>query len=1078
MQWWVFIVSCLLLQASSGNDLFYPYGRGKGDVSAPINDDGSSPEIPISTLFPFFDHQHDHLIVNTNGVISFLSTVSTFTPDPFPLDGDRRLVAAFWGDVDTRKGGVVLYRESTDPVILKRASLEIRTYFPKFFRFQATWVFIATWDHVAFYGCTNCEKRNTFQEVLITNGQHSFTIFNYGDIEWTTGTASGGDAESGLGGTPAQVGFNAGDGKVFYVVNASRTPDIINITYMSNINIPGKFAFRIDSAQIGNGGCSSTGTLTIAPRYGPMLGGQYLVVGGPCINPNDDIQIKYSPMMTSFPCQHMSSYSAVCITPMFNTTGDIQVTLSIENSNAEVHHHRGIYTIVNPAIFNSTVRRHLPHEWFSGRQYNISWDPLAFELKESNRIHIHLFALKEHGYNDLKWEKTILHENIEKEVSLFALNLQSDGHLAAIRVTSAVQTDVAIPERGLWTDIFAVVPSHQQSRQFCYNWIRTELRLPPVPTDDTPPCPCTLQQALMDTVRYQPDPDCNSVTRSRDADLNCLYRANARHCVRLSEPGLRGKDNVCCYGTSGNLLDSRVEEGGTLQRYHYLGGRDAVPYVTNLYYDVLPFLHCCRYFGPVSDRGKRGVSLYSECQDYIRFRNISSCYNYVPPRPAGARGDPHLKTLDGLEYSFNGVGEFHFILSKNASFESQIRFERAKNTQGGLVDASVCTAFVAEVTNSTDRVEVRLNPIRTADVIINSHAQDFTDVSWLRYRGKLSGLLGDFDGEPGNDLRLPNGTILDSNTTEETIYRIYNSAWRITRSESLFSYPVGKNYSDYNGAQQRSFVPMFKASLLSSASPEERELCGNNTDCLFDFNVTGSRVIAIATRAFSVELEEAEDAAVIVLSCPILPSTTHGIWVANNTMENATAVFYCNMGYRQLRSCGKPICRNGIWQNLQRCSCEEIPTVSPSSTIQTGQATPLSTTPKDNAQLLRSISSLSDKIQMMWITMGTGVLFIVVVVLITSLVICFKTGSRGRYADHDKHTVSSSRSSSNPRRLPRSHDSIMTKTSHVSSNNTGNSRGGLPRYDVYDNRAFAVSEAGPRSAEHPSGRHQPYGVLY
>ena len=54
------------------------------------------------------------------------------------------------------------------------------------------------------------------------------------------------------------------------------------------------------------------------------------------------------------------------------------------------------------------------------------------------------FIFKEHGYNDLKWEKTVLHENIEKEVSLFALNLQSDGHLAAIRVTSAVQTDVAM----------------------------------------------------------------------------------------------------------------------------------------------------------------------------------------------------------------------------------------------------------------------------------------------------------------------------------------------------------------------------------------------------------------------------------------------------------------------------------------------------------------------------------------------------------------------------------------------------------------------------------------------------------
>ena len=45
---------------------------------------------------------------------------------------------------------------------------------------------------------------NTFQIVLVTNGRQSFTIFNYGDITWTTGEASGG--ESGKGGTEAQVG--------------------------------------------------------------------------------------------------------------------------------------------------------------------------------------------------------------------------------------------------------------------------------------------------------------------------------------------------------------------------------------------------------------------------------------------------------------------------------------------------------------------------------------------------------------------------------------------------------------------------------------------------------------------------------------------------------------------------------------------------------------------------------------------------------------------------------------------------------------------------------------------------------
>lgn len=101
----------------------------------------------------------------------------------------------------------------------------------------------------------------------------------------------------------------------------------------------------------------------------------------------------------------------------------------------------------------------------------------------------------------------------------------------------------------------------------------------------------------------------------------------------LSFISFLGKDNVCCYSNSGSLLDSRVEEGGTLQRYHYLGSDGVIPYITNFYYDVLPFLHCCRYFGHVTDLGHRGVTLFSECQTYTKFRNISSCYNYVPPRP-------------------------------------------------------------------------------------------------------------------------------------------------------------------------------------------------------------------------------------------------------------------------------------------------------------------------------------------------------------------------------------------------------------------------------------------------------------
>jgi hypothetical protein len=53
---------------------------------------------------------------------------------------------------------------------------------------------------------------------------------------------------------------------------------------------------------------------------------------------------------------------------------------------------------------------------------------------------------------------------------------------------------------------------------------------------------------------------------------------------------------------------------------------------------------------------------------------------------AGANGDPHIKTLDGFAYNFNGLGEFVFMVSKNTSFESQIRFEQAKSSDGKGAD--------------------------------------------------------------------------------------------------------------------------------------------------------------------------------------------------------------------------------------------------------------------------------------------------------------------------------------------------------------------------------------------------------
>lgn len=85
---------------------------------------------------------------------------------------------------------------------------------------------------------------------MITDGRRSFVIFLYadGEIQWTTGDASGGT--NGLGGTEAQVGFNAGDGIRFTSVPGSQTPAIINIDTTSNVGNPGVWIFQVDADEV------------------------------------------------------------------------------------------------------------------------------------------------------------------------------------------------------------------------------------------------------------------------------------------------------------------------------------------------------------------------------------------------------------------------------------------------------------------------------------------------------------------------------------------------------------------------------------------------------------------------------------------------------------------------------------------------------------------------------------------------------------------------------------------------------------------------------------------------------------
>ncbi|CAL8305053.1 alpha-tectorin [Gadus morhua] len=250
----------IFAQIRAGNqDIMYPYGPGR-DQETPKMDDGSSAEVVLLLPFVFFNGPYRSIYVNNNGVISFNVQVSQFTPEAFPLSDSRSFIAPLWADVHNGIRGDVYYRETVEPEILERATQDIRKYFKNISGFTAAWAFIATWHQVTFYGGSQTTPVNTFQCVLVSDGATSFSIFNYGEVLWSTGTASGGDPLTGLGGTTAQSGFNGGDIGHFFNLPGSRSNDVVNIEQTTNVNVPGRWVFRVDTELIDPAnGCSYNG---------------------------------------------------------------------------------------------------------------------------------------------------------------------------------------------------------------------------------------------------------------------------------------------------------------------------------------------------------------------------------------------------------------------------------------------------------------------------------------------------------------------------------------------------------------------------------------------------------------------------------------------------------------------------------------------------------------------------------------------------------------------------------------------------------------------------------------------------
>jgi hypothetical protein len=221
--------------------------EGYGTECLSPNDDGSSAAIDLTPAFPagveLFGARHTVAYVNTNGNITFSGPLSDFTPDAFPV-ANQPMIAPYWADVDIRgascsgSGGAAGCANPTTNGVWW--SLEPGRM-------------VVTWDQVGYFSCDD-SKKMTFQ-LILSEARYcgvagDFDVeFRYTQCEWETGDAS--DGVGGFGGTPAQVGFDAGNETDFVSIMGSRMDGISRVVCdESNVGVQGVWRFRIRRGMV------------------------------------------------------------------------------------------------------------------------------------------------------------------------------------------------------------------------------------------------------------------------------------------------------------------------------------------------------------------------------------------------------------------------------------------------------------------------------------------------------------------------------------------------------------------------------------------------------------------------------------------------------------------------------------------------------------------------------------------------------------------------------------------------------------------------------------------------------------
>ena len=893
---------------------FYPFGTAVRDLSLRRVDD-SFESISIMFDFPFFGNIYRQLFISTNGIITFGGGTSVYVPRPFPLS-DLQGVAAYWTDSDPSRGGNIFYRKEFSPNILKQITDDVRSRFVQHSGFSSSWALVVTFSNVSAFGCgtgngctSACSAVVNHQTILTSDGINSFAIFLYNRLDYTAGVASCS--------AYAQIGFNAGDGKRFYLVPSSNTPNIPNVALAdSNVGIPSKWMFSIGEDI--SGVCNIQGLLAINPRKVFYFGNQDILITGPCFTANETrLTVYFDHVPVN--CEVLGGFQMNCSVPLLDRTGRISVVFHYQNM---IFNSFLISTGLEDDLLTDAVITTV--ETDPDAKFTMRWNPALLGNLTSLTIRGYQvdISIDSNGNVETVKNTAVVYTDIsnigqaELTPNIYPRSRRSSGGQLIRQMMLLVgRTTVSVPVLvgfGLSQLYCSTWYSLQPSQQDMKKIVDEVARRSPCPPGVSPDFPTQMPN-------FKIDDSCNP----NNPGMCNFFHRGAKGCYR-STNNADGHASQCCYNDRNELIIG-PPGGGTLDWVDSDESRSG-----HFKSDVLPYIACCK------------LSVVDQCDKYYEKRPSIDSWYYVPPRPVWANGDPHFITMDGTAYNFNPVGEFIYL--KSRADEVQARISQYTSSSGRQAQACYFSAFAIK-SNSSETIQVELNALQTftikasgelltldqgslnfGNIYLNLVDQGTISVQTKtginleisiisrmlhliisipeEFKGTVSGLVGNWDDNPENDLMLPDGAWIPRNSSNRDVHFNFGMKWSTTNQTSLFSYSDGLTWRDY---QDASFLPSFSV-------PPANPACGNNTACLYDVFVTGDRNVGLSNIAIQNRTREIVSLYdQISTTCSSQVSVSNADVSVNNDTSSPGSLHYtirCYSGF-QLVGSGDVTCTSG-----------------------------------------------------------------------------------------------------------------------------------------------------------------------